>query len=181
VRPGEVTLVRKAGATWVHEQRADDDEHSFVHTICGLAFTSTQANLYGQRWTDLTCPACIEVREQRAKDALYAAAAPVREFRPKTGEVARAWAGPRVELLTVVTGGVPVTTVFVDGQEVPVTQVRQHTVDPGAGYLRSEWQDVTRDVTGDGTLSLSFRELVSSERAAALERDGDRLIFGNTP
>ena len=153
--------VRKAGATWVHERRADDTDGTFVRTICGLSFTVPAAQLYGERWTEVTCPSCVEKIEARERLALIASGPAPHEFHPKTGEIALAWAGPRVEILTTVDDGEHEVVVFLDGHEVPCTHITHRVSDPpNTGLLD--------DVTGDVTLSHEFRSVLAMERDRVL-------------
>jgi hypothetical protein len=137
--------VRKAGATWVHERRADDTDATFVRTICGMSFTVPTAQLYAERWAEVTCPSCVEKIEARERVALIASGPAAHEFRPKTGELALVWAGPHVEIVTA--GGH--TTVFLDGVEVPCTHVTH--------------VDTSRDVPGDVTGTPAFVDLLAAE------------------
>jgi hypothetical protein len=171
-----MTTMRRRTASWVHERRADDEPSTFTHTTCGLAFTTRQVDELPDD-TPVTCPECVEAIDVRARAGLLADAPRPAPFRPKTPETAAAWAGPRVEVCTTVLGHSNVrTVVFVDGIEVPYAHLAEHVVDPTIGISRRRWDAITRDVTGDVTLSETFRELVVSERDAVAEFDGGRHI-----
>jgi hypothetical protein len=163
--------VRKRGATWVHERRAEDTPNGFVHTVCGLAFTTAMANLHDEAWIEVDCPTCVQTGAMQARADMLAAT-PVHEFRPKTGEIAVAWSGPRVEVVNDRDpDGDVTTTVFVDGVEVPEPHLHVHTVDPGAGWTYDDWQRATQDVTSDVTLTEAFRETVVQMRDETLALD----------
>lgn len=140
-----VTMVRRTGATWVH--RYADDHTERVHTLCGLEMSPGRCTLIREGWSQVDCPQCLAAMLAAARTQLLAAT-PVHEFRPKTGEIALAWAGPHVEIVAAA----GTVTVFLDGAEVPCTHVTH--------------VDVSRDVTGDVTGSPAFLDLLAAERGA---------------
>lgn len=181
---GQVFMRR--GASLTHRRRHDDVPEGFAHSICGLSFAKhppgggvPQVIELGED-AQVTCAECQTIEDQQVREQMLAAL-PRPAFTPKpSAQDAMAWMGPKVEVLNVVRpDGATDVTVFLDGIEVPLPHLTVADVDPGRGHLRSAWEDETRRVIGDVTMTSPFRSLVAQERNYALHRDAGIYIVSD--
>lgn len=168
----------RRGASLVHRRREDDTPEGFAHSVCGLSFATHAPHGSGPAQVielgddaTITCHECIAAEISTERDRMLAAL-PTPSFTPRpSAQDAAAWMGPRVEILRVTDPqGHRDVTVFLDGIEVPFAHLTVQEVDSRHVTERERWEDETRDVMGDVTMTSPFRSLLVQERNYALHQ-----------